>query len=304
MHLEDKPRMTTTPKPFIFVLMPFDKEFDDVYQLGIKPACDEAGAYAERLDDQIFHESMLDRIYHQISKADVIVADMTGRNTNVFYETGYAHALGKPVGLLTQRADDIPFDLKHYPHIVYEKSIVKLIPELKKRVAFAIQKPKEAVRKSNIEVYVGGKALAEDPPIVVETDQEELTEFRLKYDFHNSTSGRAVRAIFRVGLLCSIQNIAYPSAAREINRFNWTEYLQPDGSSRLYLYSRPFDILPGSWLTMGTSFFFSRIEPDIESTTLDFTLRVLTEKGPVDFPFRVAFVRRETTPRPRLYGRN
>ena len=40
---------TTAPKPFVFVLMPFSAEFDDIYQVGIKPACDEAGAYAERL---------------------------------------------------------------------------------------------------------------------------------------------------------------------------------------------------------------------------------------------------------------
>jgi hypothetical protein len=37
----------TTPKPFLFVLMPFDPLFDDIYQPGIKPACIEAGAYAE-----------------------------------------------------------------------------------------------------------------------------------------------------------------------------------------------------------------------------------------------------------------
>jgi hypothetical protein len=40
---------------------------------------------------------------------------MTGRNPNVFYEVGYAHALGKIVLLLTQNGDDIPFDLKHRP---------------------------------------------------------------------------------------------------------------------------------------------------------------------------------------------
>src|SRR5215212_3193860 len=109
--------ISTAPKPFVFVLMPFDEAFDDIYQVGIKPACQSAGAYCERIDEQIFQESILERIYNQIAKADLIVADMTGRNANVFYETGYAHALGKKVLLLTQKAEDIPFDLKHYPHI-------------------------------------------------------------------------------------------------------------------------------------------------------------------------------------------
>ncbi len=62
---------------------------------------------------------MLDRIYNEIAKADLMVADLTCRNPNVFYETGYAHALGKRVILLTKNADDIPFDLKHHFHIVY-----------------------------------------------------------------------------------------------------------------------------------------------------------------------------------------
>ena len=35
----------------------------------------------------------MDRVCNQIAKADLIVADLTGRNPNVFYETGYAHAL-------------------------------------------------------------------------------------------------------------------------------------------------------------------------------------------------------------------
>jgi hypothetical protein len=56
---------TTVPKPSVLVLMPFDKEFDDVYQLGIKPSCAASGAYAERIDEQLFDESILDRIYNQ-----------------------------------------------------------------------------------------------------------------------------------------------------------------------------------------------------------------------------------------------
>ena len=53
---------STAPKPFVFVLMPFSEDFDDIYKLGIKAACENAGAYAERVDEQIFEESILDRI--------------------------------------------------------------------------------------------------------------------------------------------------------------------------------------------------------------------------------------------------
>jgi nucleoside 2-deoxyribosyltransferase len=118
--------------------MPFDNSFNDIYKFGIKGAAEEVGAYAERIDEQIFSEGILDRIFNQISKADVIVADMSGRNPNVFYEVGYAHALGKLVLLLTQDADDIPFDLKHRQHTVYGGKIETLRQELAGRLQWAI----------------------------------------------------------------------------------------------------------------------------------------------------------------------
>ncbi len=136
---------STLPKPFVFVLMPMKPEFDDIYKFGIKGAAEEVGAYAERLDEQIFTEGMLERIFNQISKADVIIADMTGRNPNVFYEVGYAHALGKITLLLTQKADDIPFDLKHRQHTVYGGKIDTLRKELIERLRWAIS---ESQRKA------------------------------------------------------------------------------------------------------------------------------------------------------------
>jgi hypothetical protein len=129
---------STQPKPFVFVLMPFDSSFDDIYKFGIKGAADEVGAYAERVDEQMYSGGILDRIFNQISKADAIVADMTGRNPNVFYEVGYAHALGKVVLLLTKNASDIPFDLKHRPHTVYEGKIEALRTALVTRLQWAI----------------------------------------------------------------------------------------------------------------------------------------------------------------------
>jgi nucleoside 2-deoxyribosyltransferase len=123
---------------FAFVLMPFDEAFDDVYQLGIKEVAQSLDIRAERVDEQIFHkENILERIYGQINAADLIISDMTGRNPNVFYETGYAHAKGKTCVLLTSRADDIPFDLKHHRHIIYGDSIKNLRMSLETELTFA-----------------------------------------------------------------------------------------------------------------------------------------------------------------------
>lgn len=119
-------------KPFAFVLMPFSSDFDDIYKLGIQAAAEEEGIVAQRVDEQIFADTTIfERICRQIEAADFIIADMTGRNENVFYEVGYAHAKEKLCTLITQHADDIPFDLKQHRHLVYEGSISKLRGQLR-----------------------------------------------------------------------------------------------------------------------------------------------------------------------------
>ena len=145
-------------KPFVFVLMPFTKDFDDIYKLGIKDCCNQVGFIAERVDEQIYSESILERIYRQIKVCDIVIADMTSKNPNVFYEVGYAHALGKPCILLTQNADDIPFDLKHHRHIVYEGSICNLKERLSEELSWHMQQIEDKKTKKllvNIKSTVG-----------------------------------------------------------------------------------------------------------------------------------------------------
>ena len=43
----------------------------------------------------------------------MLVAELTSRNPNVFYELGIAHALKKPVVLVSATEDDVPFDVRH-----------------------------------------------------------------------------------------------------------------------------------------------------------------------------------------------
>lgn len=138
-------------EPFAFVLMPFDPEFDDLYKFGIKEPAAELSILAERVDEQIYGEGILERIYRQIDLADIVIADMTGQNPNVFYEVGYAHAKEKLCILLTASADDIPFDLKHRRHVVYGNSIASLKEQLVDELMWA-KGEIENVQKSRIKV--------------------------------------------------------------------------------------------------------------------------------------------------------
>lgn len=138
---------------FAFVLMPFDKSFDDLYKMGVKETAAQLDIIAERVDEQIFQEGILERIYRQIDAADIIIADMTGQNSNVFYEVGYSHAKEKICILLTSNADDIPFDLKHHRHIVYGESITNLRDMLTEELVWAKQQI-ENVKLSHIKVNI------------------------------------------------------------------------------------------------------------------------------------------------------
>jgi hypothetical protein len=179
---------STKPKPFCFVLMPFAETFTDIYNLGIKETCEQAGAYCERVDEQVYQGNILDRVYNQIAKADFIIADMTGKNANVFYEVGYAHAIGKSTILLTQHNDDIPFDLKHFPHVVYN-NITALKAELKKWVEWNIQNPKIKIEnKLSIEIYCKDRNLSAESVYIDKKYATDYYQCALPLTIHNNST--------------------------------------------------------------------------------------------------------------------
>lgn len=166
---------------FAFVLMPFHEEFDDIYRLGIKEPASALGIKAERVDEQIFREGILDRIYRQIEVADIVIADMSDQNANVFYEVGYAHGKEKICILVTKDVKDIPFDLKHHRHIVYGGSISKLRSSLKDDLAWAMSQI-EAPRNSRIKVQIS-KLFG----ILEKTNFSAKGEIDFTIDLHNAS---------------------------------------------------------------------------------------------------------------------
>lgn len=127
--------------PYAFVLMPFRSSMDSIYFGGIMPACKSAGIFCERADHQQHQDNILQHIYQQIRKADIIIAEVTNKSLNVYYEVGYAHALSKQVVLITQKANAIPFDLKQYRHIIYKSTGNDLEEKLSKELVWLIKQP-------------------------------------------------------------------------------------------------------------------------------------------------------------------
>lgn len=121
-----------------FVLMPFAAELLAVYDQAIVPAATSVGLECRRADEIMKPGGIMAQVWQALMEARVVVADLTGKNANVFYELGLTHAIGHDVILLTQNMESVPFDLRHMRCFVYQPDGHGLrLLEQKLRQAFA-----------------------------------------------------------------------------------------------------------------------------------------------------------------------
>jgi hypothetical protein len=118
-----------TEKDLVFVIMPFTDEFADVYQQGIKETVEGLNQRCVRVDEEIFTGGIMDRIRDNLLRANIVIAELTKQNANVYYELGLTHAYGKKVIMLTQDIKEVPFDLRHLRMVVYQKGDLKQLAE-------------------------------------------------------------------------------------------------------------------------------------------------------------------------------
>lgn len=131
-----------------FVMMPFGSWFDRYYQDIYTKSIKDAGFEPVRADEIFTTGSVVEQVWEQISKATVLLADLTDKNPNVFYELGLAHAAGKPVVLTAAKLDDVPFDLRHLRVIVYDVREPEWAAKLFKSVSDHLKSAKSEPDKS------------------------------------------------------------------------------------------------------------------------------------------------------------
>ena len=124
-HLEELERGATDSSQ-AFVAMWFHDSLTDAWEEGIKPAIEDAGYEALRIDRKEHANKIDDEIIAEIRRSRFIVADFThgtdGHRGGVYYEAGFAHGLGIQV-IFTCRKDvfeKVHFDTRQYNHIVWE----------------------------------------------------------------------------------------------------------------------------------------------------------------------------------------
>lgn len=123
-----------------FVAMWFDDSMHDAYENGIRPAIEDAGYVATRIDKIDHNDKIDDKIIAEIRRSRFLVADFTqgdsGARGGVYYEAGFAHGLNIPV-IFTCRNDVLDkahFDTRQYNHIAWA-NVAELSERLAKRIS-------------------------------------------------------------------------------------------------------------------------------------------------------------------------
>ncbi|HEX3129035.1 MAG TPA: hypothetical protein VH394_17005, partial [Thermoanaerobaculia bacterium] len=122
-------------KPTCFVLMPFAEEYKEVYEHAIAPAADAAGFDCHRADHASGPSAIISDIIKDIFAADVVIADVSGSNPNVFYELGIAHTIDNKTLVICEKTDQkLPFDLASYRITFYRRNIDGIEKELRGKI--------------------------------------------------------------------------------------------------------------------------------------------------------------------------
>lgn len=151
----------TIGKKTCFVIMPFsdsnscsEEEWTEIYKNVIKPAVEDSGYNYACKRSEALYGNIIEGILDELNRADMVIADLTDKNPNVYYELGVRHALRDTTILLAQRIEDIPFDLKPYATQVYKwktkpdrlsfkkkiKSIIKYIEDEPEKMTSPVRK--------------------------------------------------------------------------------------------------------------------------------------------------------------------
>jgi ActR/RegA family two-component response regulator len=148
----------------VFVLMPFAEKYLAIYEHVVKEVVKSNGIVCKRADDFFEPCRVMDDVRRGIRDAKFVIADLSGRSPNVFYEVGLAHAIGQTALLLTQSLDDVPPKLRDVRNIIYTNTLDGAA-QLRRDLAKAIQSLHN--RKYRIKPLFPFKDYQPDPKLCV-----------------------------------------------------------------------------------------------------------------------------------------
>jgi len=181
--------------PFTTTISCREEEWTHIFENIIKPSVINSGLDFSCKRAKATRGNVVRDIVNDLYQSYVVIADLTDRNPNVFYELGVRHALTERTILIAQKEEDIPSDLKSYAYHIYEWKT----DEGKKRFALKMkellldieQKPEKP--DSPVSDFLKGrKKFAAYGPLrdLVEFDMDENLVF--KFDPQEATGKEAI----------------------------------------------------------------------------------------------------------------
>lgn len=101
------------------------KRADKLRDALLRPVTDRMGLELIRIDEETHCDVITDRIFQHLDHDELVIADLTGKNPNVFYETGYRQKTGLPMIMIREKGEDIPFDVRAVQILEYSFDIVE-----------------------------------------------------------------------------------------------------------------------------------------------------------------------------------
>lgn len=114
------------------------KHADKLFKHVLAPVCKECGLEAVRVDQMNDVDSINQTIIDKLNTSELVIADMTGHNPNVFYEIGYRRCTGKPIIHLRDKKETIPFDVNSIRTFDYDLTDLDSVDEIKERLVKTI----------------------------------------------------------------------------------------------------------------------------------------------------------------------
>jgi len=179
------------------------KNFKEVLDYVIKPAAKNSGFKLKviRADDIERAGSFIKDILQNLLDSFVVIADLTGKNPNVFYELGVRHSLSSRTILIAQSLEDIPSDLREYRTVIYDTTakgasdfqtrVTKYLEEIYAepnrpdnpvldRLGSILEQNRANLEKENLELKKQVESILKKGAVVKETVKEEYDRTRVE----------------------------------------------------------------------------------------------------------------------------
>jgi hypothetical protein len=197
-------------KEVCFVIMPFGGWLDDYYVEIYSPAIRAVGLRSHRADDLFRPSTIINDIWSYTKKAKVLLADLTGKNANVFYELGLAHALGKPAILVAESMEDIPFDLRALRIILFDKNAPDWGQRLKEKIESSLKEVLQSPVEAVLPAFLDVKSTTSKP--TVSSEQRDFIEIKQELDLLR----RELRSRNQLGTFASLTVPSNADSLREV----------------------------------------------------------------------------------------